>query len=313
MSLDISQYEDNVPPKQREAIRAAVQTLRQVDAEPESRAELWNLNFLDHWSPSSLSMLQRCPRAWQERYLHGRKERPAEAPLIGTAVHAAIEANFRQKIESHKDLPPIDVLDSYQEEIFPHVIKDEQERAGAEVLWDTSPDKARNRGRVMLSEYHGTVAPRVQPEAVELRIEADFGLPVPVIGRFDVRRAASLIDVKTGRQATRKPKEAWRIQASVYGRAENKPVEFHSLAATTKTEKVTIVTPLESEDMLVHPTLAERIEIARSVRVISDLACFFMAKYGTDTAWPTLGTLHTWACDYCGFRKDCPAWQGRLE
>jgi PD-(D/E)XK nuclease superfamily len=299
VSIDISQY------------ASPVATMLER-AEPASRADLWNLTFLDHWSPSSLAMLQRCPRQWQERYLHGRKERPAEAPVIGTAVHAAIENNFRQKIESHSDLAAIDVLDSYAEEIFPRTIQEEQERSGAEVHWDTSPDKARARGRVMLSEYHGTVAPRVQPEAVELRIEADFGLPVPVIGRFDVRRANSVIDIKTGKQATRKPKEAWRIQASVYGRAENKPVEFHSLAATTKTEKVTILTPLEEEALLVHPTTAERIEIARSVQALSDLACFYMAKYGTDTPWPTLGTLHTWACQFCGFIGDCPAWAGRL-
>jgi PD-(D/E)XK nuclease superfamily protein len=291
-TLDLSQYT-------RRTVRTA-------------SVDLWNLDFLDHWSPSSLAMLQRCPRAWQQRYVHGRKERPAEAPVIGSAVHTAIEQNFRQKIESHEDLPPIDLLDSYQEEIFPRTILEEQERAGVEILWDTSPDKARSRGRVMLSEYHGEVAPRIQPEAVELRVETNLGLPVPVVGRFDVRRSNSVIDVKTGKQATSKPKESWRIQAAVYGHAENKPVEFHSLAATPKTGKVTITTPRESEEMLVHPTLAERLEIIRSIKALSDLACFFMAKYGPDVDWPTLGTLHSWACGYCGYIKDCPAWQGRL-
>lgn len=282
-----------------------------VDEAQGATDDTWNLT-IDHWSPSSLAMLQRCPRAWQQRYIHHRKERPAEAPVIGTAVHAAIEQNFRQKIESHADLQPVELLDSYAEEIFPRTILDEQERSGVEVLWDTTPDKARSRGRVMLSEYHGVVAPRIQPEEVELKIEVDFGLPVPVIGRFDVDRAASVIDIKTGKAATSKPKEAWRIQAAVYGRAKNKPVEFHSLAATPKTGKVSITTPLESEDMLVHPTLAERMEIARSIRALSDLACFFMSKFGPDHDWPTLGTLHSWACGYCGFIGDCPAWQGRL-
>ena len=35
-----------------------------------------------------------------------------------------------------------------------------------------------------------------------------------------------------------------------------------------------------------------------------------MEQYGPDEPWPTTGRFHTWACDYCGFRGDCPAWKG---
>lgn len=271
----------------------------------------WNLP-IEHWSPSSLAMLQRCPYQWQQRYIHGRRERPAEAPVTGTAVHTAIETNFRQKIASQTDLPIVEILDQYAEEIFPRTVLKEQERSGEDVLWDTDPDRARARGKVMVSEYHGTVAPRIQPEDVELTLHVDFGLPVPVQGRFDVDRASSVIDIKTGKSPVHKPKEAWRIQAAVYGRARDKPVEFHSVAATVKTNKVTVVTPLESEGLLVHPTRAERAEIERSIQTLSALACFFMSIYGTDGDWPTLGRFHTWACDYCGFRSGCPAWQTGL-
>jgi RecB family exonuclease len=257
-------------------------------------------------------MLQRCPYQWQQRYIHGRRERPAEAPVTGTAVHAAIERNFRQKIESQTDLPIVELLDFYAEDIFPRTVLTEQERSGVEVLWDTDPDKARARGKVMVSEYHGNVAPRIQPEEVELKINVDFGLAVPVEGRFDVDREVSVIDVKTGKSAVRKPKEAWRIQAAVYGRARNKPVEFHSVAASAKTHKASVITPLEEEALLVHPTRAERAEIERSIQTLSALACFYMAMYGPEEPWPTLGRFHVWACDYCGFRPTCPAWQTGL-
>ena len=264
---------------------------------------------IDHWSPSSLAMFQRCPYQWQQRYIHGIKARPAEAPVTGTVVHAAIERNFAQKIASHEDLGIVELLDWYAEDAFPRIALEEQERSGMEILWDTTPDKARARGRVMLSEYHGNVAPRIQPEAVELRIAVDFGLGVPVEGRFDVDRPVSVIDVKTGRQARKTPKEDWNIQAAVYAKARNKPVEFHSVGASPKTNSVKIYTPLEEEALLVHPTVAQRDELARSLQAIARYACFLMSELGPDEPWPTLGRFHTWACGWCGYRSGCPAWK----
>jgi len=267
---------------------------------------VWNLP-IEHWSPSSFSMLQRCPRQWQERYIHGRKARPAEAPLVGTAVHKAVELNFGQKIDSHEDLLLPTLLDYYGD-AFPAVVELEQERAGAEVEWDTSLGKAQARGKEMLAAYQNQVAGRIQPTAVETMISVDLGLPVPVEGRFDIERIETVIDLKSGKQPTRKPKEDWRIQAAVYGSARSKPVEFHSVSASA-TGRPTVVTPLESEALLLQPDAAERKQLIETLRALSALACFYMAEYGPDETWPTLGRFHTWACDYCGFRNDCPAWR----
>lgn len=279
--------------------------------EPQAQREVWNLP-IDHWSPSSLAMLQRCPRQWQQRYIRGRKQRPAEAPLIGTAVHKAVERNYRQKVESERDLPIVELLDWYAEDAFPRTVVEEEDRAGIEAIWDTDPERARARGKVMLAEYQNVVAGRVQPQDVELVIQVDFGLPVPVEGRFDVDREYSVIDVKTGKSKVTTPKEDWRIQAAVYSAAREKPVEFHSVTATAPKEKpptVSVVTPLEEAGLLVHPTRRERSELARSLRTLSALACFYMDMYGPDEEWPTLGRFHGWACGYCGYRKDCPAWE----
>lgn len=269
----------------------------------------WNLGgYLNHLSPSSLSMLRRCPRQFQERYIHGRKERPAEAPVIGTAVHAALEVNFEQKILSHEDMPVAALLDWYSEVGFATTCLDQQERSGNEIIWDTGPDKARTRGRAMLGEYHNTVSPRIQPLSTEGEFSVDLGAPVPIIGRYDVERVESVIDVKTGKRKTSKPKEAWRIQAAVYGEARGLPVEFHSVSAT-ESNTVTIVTPLESEAMLVQPTNQEREQLRISIRAIAAEACLYMDIFGPDEAWPTHGTHHDWACGYCGFRGNCPAWE----
>lgn len=267
----------------------------------------WNLP-LDHLSPSSLSMIRRCPRQFQERYLHGRKERPAEAPVIGTAVHAGLERNFAQKIESHTDLPTHELLDWFMDEGFAATVLKEQEKSGSDIFWSSDPEAARGRGKKMLGEYSNVVSPRIQPLGVEGSIEVDLGLPVPVVGRFDLLRESSTIDWKTGKSAKRKPQESWRIQAAVYGEATGKPVEFHSISATEK-GTVTIVTPLEAEALLVQPNERERDQIRRTVQAIGAEAVFYMKLYGPDETWPTHGRFHDWACGYCGFRNDCPAWE----
>jgi len=288
VTLDISDYLGKVE--------------RQEEAPPD-----WNLP-IDHWSPSSFAMLQRCPRQWQERYIHGRKERPAESIVVGSAVHVAVEMNFKQKIESHADVPTADLLD-YYESAWPVVISQQQENAGDDVLWDTDANEAGKRGRLMLAAYQNIVAPRIQPLAVETFVTVDVGLPIPIEGRFDVERDASVIDLKSGKRAQRKPKEAWRIQGVVYGEARNKAVEFHSISASQSSSKVTVVTPLESELLLIQPSWAERQSRLRILRALSDEACFYMERYGPDEPWPPKGVYHDWACDYCGYRSDCPAWR----
>src|SRR3954471_10452486 len=83
----------------------------------------WNLP-VERLSASSFTMARRCPRQWQQRYVHGRKERPAEAPVVGSAVHAALRQNFEQKILSHEDLPTVELLDWYSEVGFPTTVVD---------------------------------------------------------------------------------------------------------------------------------------------------------------------------------------------
>jgi hypothetical protein len=301
--LDISQYTHKPS-----AVAETIDTSLRMAAAGIEAPPSFNLP-IEHWSPSSFAMLRRCPYQWQQRYIHGRRERPAEAPVMGTAVHAALERNFAQKIQTRLDLELKDLLEWYLDEGFSRTVYEEQEKANEEILWDTGPETTRQRGKFIVAAYHDNVAPRIQPLRTEGIFRVDFGLEIPVVGRFDLETAPTTIDFKTGKQSTRKPKEDWRIQAAVYTEATGKPVEFHSLAASAKTNAVTIVTPLESEPMKVAPTVLEREEMRRTMKLISAEACMYMGLLGPDEPWPTHGRFHTWACDYCGFRAGCPAWR----
>ena len=271
----------------------------------------WNLgDYIDHWSPSSLDTFRRCPYQWQRKKIWKRIERPAEAPVLGTTVHAALERNFKQKIDSGVDIPLADLVEWYTDVGFFQTVTAEQERAGEEVEWkDTSAEDARQRGRLMVAAYHHNVAERIQPLAVETEVSVDLGAPVPVIGRFDLEHTAGVIDWKTGKRKSSKPRESWRIQAAVYSEAQSKSVEFHVIACSLERHTVSITTPLEEPALLVQLSRAERAETRLRVRAISAEACMYMDRYGPDLPWPTHGRWHDWACDACGFRADCPAWK----
>jgi CRISPR/Cas system-associated exonuclease Cas4 (RecB family) len=266
--------------------------------------------MIDHISPSQISTFFECKREFQERYVHKRKKRPAEAPVVGSAIHRALEQNFRQKIETHVDLPVVDLIQWYDDLGWDLIVDDEQERSGSEIEWDTSPDEAKTRGRKILGGYRNEVCERLQPIDVEGSFSIPIeGVPVPMIGRFDLLTDPVAIDWKSGKQRQTKPKSAWHLQAMTYGFATGKPVEFHTMSCTLRDGKVSIVTPLESPELFVNPSQREIDEWQFLVRDYVREVAFYMRTYGPDTPWPTNGRFHIFACDYCSFRDDCPAWE----
>jgi hypothetical protein len=56
-------------------------------------------------SPSSCSQYRKCGAFWRFKHIDKLPDPPTDALTQGSAVHAAIGENFRQKIETKKDLP----------------------------------------------------------------------------------------------------------------------------------------------------------------------------------------------------------------
>jgi hypothetical protein len=150
----------------------------------------------------------------------------------------------------------------------------------------------------------------VQPLSVETRVEADFGLPVPVIGYADCLTEPSVIDIKTGKSARQQIKPEWRIQAAVYSTITGLPVDFHCVAASEKQHRASVFTPLESPGLSLWLPPEARHETQRNVRAMAWMAHHFMETLGPDEPWPTTGQVHPWACSWCSFRSGCPAWKG---
>ena len=277
-------------------------------APPAPPPDAWLDGYIQHFSPSSIRMLKICPEQYRQRYILGRKERPGEALTLGSAVHKALGFNFEQKIVSHEDVAPDVVVEYFHDKAWPDALQ--SDGGESEIRWDSKPDDARRDGERVTRAYHVAVAPRIQPVAVERRV--DFmvpGIAVPFIGYIDWEEETHQTDLKTGKQVTRKPDSNWRFQGTIYTAFTGKPTHFHSLS---RAKTPSIATPLESPDMVVAPHAAQVEQIERVLRDYAAQVEFYFERYGPNDPWPTTGLFMDYrgggACLYCGFRKHCIAW-----
>jgi len=285
---------------------------------------------LDHISASSVKMAARCPEQWRQRYVLHKKQPPAAALLAGWADHAAVERSMVQKIDTFVDLPTSEV-----QQFYVHALEERIEEAGGpgeieikDVDGLTAKkahlDDLKVTGQEVVKQYHTTVSPYVQPLQVEKEFELTVtGLPVKVVGRQDLIAIGApdvprkwgapmngdhprIIDRKRRTRAKPTPDPEWVIQAEVYQLADPLPHEWH-LSVTTKTPKICVPSEGFYPDLVLpvrDPVIAE----TQLMHIVAEIG-FFMRRYGPDAPWPTRGKLHTWACNYCGYRPDCWGWR----
>lgn len=153
---------------------------------------------LDHISASSLKTFRRCPEQYRQRYVLGRKERPAVPLIWGTAHHKAIEHNFEHKITTYNDLPARELMERFAVALDERI---DEDGGAAEIDWKddggnilgSSPLKAwaetKDQGTRLVKVWREVAAPRYQPTAVERQFRLEIpGFP-PVEGRIDLETA----------------------------------------------------------------------------------------------------------------------------
>lgn len=273
-------------------------TLDALLAEQETPGLVWPDVFPAHLSASQLAMAQRCPEQWRRRYLLGLKERPAAALVWGRADHEAHAVNFTQKIDSHRDLPVSDVRDAFAE-AFDHAA------AETDVDWgDDRPGDLKDQGAELVSVYHRTVSPGVQPTAVEHKFELHIpGVPVPVIGYVDVIEDWRAIERKTAKRKETVVKPRWRLQGLLYQLSERKPIEWH---VSVKTKTPAVYTPDTEPGLRLESAGLEttrRMVATRAAQLVS-----LYERFGPDEPWPD-ALSDDWACSYCAWRPVCAWWQ----
>jgi len=152
----------------------------------------------ESFSVSKLKCYLRCPAVYYYRYILGLHAPPTSNMMLGSAVHAAIEFNYRKKLESGKDLPLGDVKEFFTANF---------NYSKGQVLWEPGevPGKVMDEGVRMLELYHTELAPTITPTLVEQVFQVRFeNCRIVFKGIIDLVTDGSLIvDHKTsGRTPT---------------------------------------------------------------------------------------------------------------
>lgn len=160
-------------------------------------------------SPTQARAYLDCSAKWWFRYGLRLPEPKTSSLALGIAVHQALEANFRDKLDTGEDLPTMGIVmlfrDAWLEQITETRFRE-----------DESPGDLCRKGEEMVRKYMDEVAGTIQPAAVEQDVSGEIG-GVRVRGRVDlVDTEGRIIDVKT---AARKPTSvppAYAFQLATY-------------------------------------------------------------------------------------------------
>lgn len=183
-----------------------------------------------HLSPSQLDMMSRCGEAYRRRYIEGQRIPPGIAMLSGTGVHAGAEVNFRQKIDTHVDLPAEDIVDASVDG-FDRALSRGYER-GPE---DEHPDVARDSVADMARLYADEVAPEYQPRFVEQMVRIELPGSHDMLGVLDMADdAGRVVDLKTSGKAKSQAEADASPQLTFYAAAHK--VLTGNLAETVRLE-----------------------------------------------------------------------------
>jgi small nuclear ribonucleoprotein (snRNP)-like protein len=206
--------------------------------------------FPKYLSPTQLGMLvEKCAYQAELRYTLG-PIRPVAAMIIGSAVDSGANRNFRQKIESRKNVP-LEAVETAAAEAF-------TARARSVGDWqDTTEGKAKDLTVSLARAHYHFFGVKTQPllvqETVWLRLEN--GTKVKgILDLVDENRA--VIDTKTSKDAYAEDAAMTSLQLAIYWMAleadDRIPAHskraFHVLVKTAIPKAQLVEAPAPTED-----------------------------------------------------------------
>jgi len=163
----------------------------------------------DILSPSQVSTIMDCAYRWHAKHILKMPEPATSNQILGRAVHSALAANFEQKCDTKFDLPVPGVLVVYREAWA--VLSEETEFRD-----DEDPDELGRAGEALVAKYMEEAAPRIEPVAVEMRVEGVIA-GVKVVGYIDlVDVDGCVIEIKTAKARPSSIDPMHRFQVATY-------------------------------------------------------------------------------------------------
>jgi len=246
-----------------------------------------------HLSHTQIAMLLRCGRQYEFRYVHGLKIPPSGAMVQSRAWHQAVEHNYRQKIQSDRDLPVAEV-----QELF--AARFDEGVEAEEIAFDPgeNPGRLKDQGVGIVAAHHEVIAPAVRPALVEERFRLDLGeeFPFDLVGVWDlVERDGTVADNKCYGRAPRQEDLDKDLQFTAYSlayRASRNEVEpglrMDAVVKTKRPKALQLHTKRTNDDCRWFLGLVE--DVARAIRS----GVFYPNPTG-------------WSCSprFCGYHERC--------
>lgn len=175
-----------------------------------------------HLSPSGMDLYCKCGEAWRRRYVEKEIVPPAIVQLQGRGVHRGAAYNFKQKIESHQDVPVGELVEAAvagfeNETVGGYVLSDDEQSMGAKRVVAQAKDQTADLAKLHAKE----VAPEYQPVLVERTVR--LNLPnashdlLGIIDLADDKRR--VVDHKTAKQRTSQSEADASVQLTYYAAA----------------------------------------------------------------------------------------------
>ena len=263
------------------------------------------------WSPSRLGMLYRCGEQFRRRYIVGEVIPPDLGLIRGRATHKGVEANMANHIETgnYLGLEQVDAAtsDALTAELAGEfTLGNEYEEYGLDKATGLVKDES-----VSLARLHATdLAPKIKPEAAEIKIEVpgSDSVPVRLVGVLDlVDDQKKIRDVKTSRKSPNATMADNSTQLTfyelLYHAFAGEPSGGQALDYLVRTPKrgdtklVTLETTRSHDDLM---SLVRRIEIATKM---VEQEVFLPAPEDS------------WQCSekFCGYAPTCPFFRGQTR
>jgi hypothetical protein len=182
-------------------------------------------------SPSSVNLFGDCETKWLYRKVLQLHEDRSAALGLGGAVHIAVGANFRQKIETGEDMPFESVRTIFRDEM-------ERELDAIVLQKGESAEDLRDAGEAMVRVYMTEAAPSIMPAAIEVPVRGMIG-QVEVRGFIDLLDVnGDIIDFKTAKKKPGCFPANHLNQVTTYAMLEPRASGVARLDTLTKTKRV---------------------------------------------------------------------------
>jgi len=176
---------------------------------PTSRTATTQTELGEVLSPTQTRAFLDCSAKWWYRYGLRLPEPKSSSLALGSAVHQALEVNFREKLASGEDFCSEAIVTVFRDAWLEQITE-------TQFREDENPSSLGRKGEEMVRKYMDEVAGTIQPAAVEQEVSGVIG-GVKVRGRVDLLDIEGrIIDVKT---AARKPSSvspAYAFQLATY-------------------------------------------------------------------------------------------------